>query len=177
MTDDYPPFSLDSKPGEDTALEFEYPPTLNRWLNFPVLAFLIKGVLLIPIFLALMVAGIVAVAAVFAAQFVILFKGTFPESWYGFVAGTLQLQNRAYGYWYSLTDRYPPFEFTVKPELAFDAGAAAAPTDEPARWTPAEPSSPPPAAPPPPPPPPSQPPPPAQPQPPQSPPGDSPPAG
>src|SRR5688500_18446865 len=53
--------------------------------------------------------GIVAEIAAFIAWFAIVFTGRYPEGLYNFNAGFLRLQARINGFYYLLTDAYPPF--------------------------------------------------------------------
>jgi hypothetical protein len=102
LRDEYPPFSWD--PGQYPAvLEVDYSEELNRFLPF------IKWLLVIP---NLIVAALVLIAAVvitFIAFFAILFTGRYPQGMFEFVVGALRWSERANGYAYLFTDKYPPF--------------------------------------------------------------------
>jgi hypothetical protein len=91
-------------------LEYDYPDaanTLNRWLP------LVKWLLAIPHYVALVVLnGAVAVAVVFA-WFAILVTGRYPRSLFDFVTGVFRWNNRVVGYAFTLvTDQYPPFRLS-----------------------------------------------------------------
>jgi hypothetical protein len=53
--------------------------------------------------------GFVAQFAAFFAWFAIVFTGRYPEGLYNFNAGFLRMQGRVNGFYYLLTDAYPPF--------------------------------------------------------------------
>ena len=96
---------------EDQAvhLDFPYPDArqLNRWLP------LVKWFLAIPHYVVLFFLGLVAVIAVIAAWFAILFTGTYPRGLFDFVVGVLRWSNRVNGYAFALvTDQYPPFSLS-----------------------------------------------------------------
>ena len=76
---------------------------LSRLLIF------VKGLLLIPHFLALFVLGICASVVTFIAWFAILFTGRYPRGLFDFTSGLIRRQTRVSSYGYLLTDAYPPF--------------------------------------------------------------------
>jgi len=87
-------------------LDFPYPDAhqLNRWLP------LVKWLLAIPHYIALLALCIAAVIVVIVAWFAILFTGTYPRSLFDFVVGVMRWGNRVTGYSFALvTDQYPPF--------------------------------------------------------------------
>jgi hypothetical protein len=88
-------------------LEIDYPDaqtTLNRWLP------LVKWLLAIPHYVALLFLYLAAVVAVVGAWFAILFTGRYPRGIFDFVEGVIRWNNRVVGYSLILvTDQYPPF--------------------------------------------------------------------
>ena len=88
-------------------LELPYPNArtdLNRWLP------LVKWLLAIPHYVALLFLYIAAVFVVIAAWFAILFTGCFPRGMFDFLVGVGRWTNRVIAYAHVLvTDRYPPF--------------------------------------------------------------------
>ena len=88
-------------------LEYVYPDAahdLNRWLP------LVKWLLAIPHYVALIFLGIAAIVVVIAAWFVILFTGRYPRGMFDFVQGVARWGNRVTAYAFVLvTDKYPPF--------------------------------------------------------------------
>ena len=103
MDDHYP--SLDEQ--QSVRLEIPYPDApreLNRWLP------LVKWLLAIPHYIALLFLYLAVVVVVIAAWFAILFTGRYPRGLYHFVEGVIRWQNRVSAYAFLLvTDHYPPF--------------------------------------------------------------------
>src|SRR6476619_7348464 len=67
-------------------------------------------ILAIPHYIVLTVYGFIAMFAVVAAWFVLLFTARWPQGLYDFVAGVLRYSARLYGYIHLATDAYPPFD-------------------------------------------------------------------
>ena len=65
--------------------------------------------LVIPHAIVLALYAIAAAVVVIVAWFAILFTGRWPRGMYDFVAGFLRYATAVHGYWYLLTDKYPPF--------------------------------------------------------------------
>jgi hypothetical protein len=88
-------------------LDYPYPDArrdLNRWLP------LVKWLLALPHYLALVFLYLAALAVVIAAWFAILFTGRYPRAMFDFVEGVIRWHNRVVAYaWVLVTDRYPPF--------------------------------------------------------------------
>ena len=88
-------------------LDFDYPDVerdLNRWLP------LVKWLLAIPHYVLLILLGIVAILAIVAAWFAILFTGNYPRGLFDFVVGVGRWAYRVQAYAFLLTtDKYPPF--------------------------------------------------------------------
>jgi hypothetical protein len=102
LRDEYPPFSWD--PGQYPAvLEVDYPENLNRFLPF------IKWLLVIPNLIVVALVLIAAAVVTLVAFFVILFTTKYPQGMFEFVVGAMRWSERANGYAYLFTDKYPPF--------------------------------------------------------------------
>ena len=103
LTDQYPS-TVDE---QAVHLEVDYPDAeqgLNRWLP------LVKWLLAIPHYLVLIVLGLLALLAIIAAWFAILFTGRYPLGLFDFVVGVGRWGLRVNAYAILLvTDRYPPF--------------------------------------------------------------------
>jgi hypothetical protein len=103
MDDRYP----STEEEQSVHLSLPYPDVrgeLNRWLP------IVKWILAIPHYLALLVLTIGAVFVVIAAWFAILFTGRYPRGMFDYVAGVIRWHARVGGYAFLLlTDRYPPF--------------------------------------------------------------------
>lgn len=112
LTDKYPGFNLGSD-GLFT-LHIEKPSHPSRFLAFPLIGFLIRFILLIPytIFASVMKNG--AQIGVFAAWFVILFKGKYPESLQEFAREYIRVSTATSVYMAYLSDLYPSFHIVMK---------------------------------------------------------------
>lgn len=106
MDDRYP--STDDH--QAVRLDYPYPDVerdLNRWLP------LVKWLLALPHYIALVFLSLAAVVAVIIAWFAILFTGTYPRSLFDFVEGVFRWSNRVTAYAFTLvTDEYPPFRLS-----------------------------------------------------------------
>jgi hypothetical protein len=72
---------------------------------------LIKVVALIPHLVILAVLSFVQLVVFIVAQFAVLFTGRYPDSLHSFVSAVIRWQLRVMAFFFSLTDRYPPFTF------------------------------------------------------------------
>jgi uncharacterized protein DUF4389 len=102
MRDEYPPFSWE--PGQyPVTFEVDYPPELNRWLP------LVKWLLAVPHYIALLFLGLAALVVWVIAFFAILFTATYPRGMFHFIVGVMRWGNRVNAYVYFMRDEYPPF--------------------------------------------------------------------
>jgi len=103
LTDQYP----STAEGQSVHLEIDYPDVardLNRWLP------LVKWLLAIPHYIALIFLGLAALVVVVIAWFAILITGHYPRALFDFVVGVGRWSLRVSAYAFLLvTDRYPPF--------------------------------------------------------------------
>jgi hypothetical protein len=103
LRDEYP--STDDE--QAVHLDVDYPDVprdLTRWLP------LVKWLLAIPHFVALIFVDIALIVVVVIGWFAILFTGRYPPGIEDFVVGVMRWHNRVIGYAFTLvTDRYPPF--------------------------------------------------------------------
>jgi hypothetical protein len=102
MRDEYPPFSWE-RGQYPVTLEIDYPEQLNRWLP------LVKWLIAIPHYIALVVLLIAAAVVWIIAFFAILFTGQFPRGMFDFNVGVFRWYNRYNAYVYFQRDEYPPF--------------------------------------------------------------------
>lgn len=106
LTDRYP--STDEE--QSVHLELDYPDAeeLNRFLP------IIKWLLLIPHYVALVVLFVVAIPILIVAWFAIILSARYPQRLFDYVVGVDRwlLRVQAYGF-LLITDRYPPF--SLKP--------------------------------------------------------------
>ncbi len=100
LRDEYP--STDEE--QSVHLNVEYPSNLNRFLP------LIKWLLAIPHYIALMVLCLIAFVLTVVAWLLIIFTGSYPKGMYDFVVGVVRWSLRVEAYAVALvTDQYPPF--------------------------------------------------------------------
>jgi hypothetical protein len=102
MRDEYPPFSWDAGQYPVT-YEVDYPEEMNRWLP------LIKWLLAVPHYIALLFIFVIAALLWVLAFFAILFTGKFPRGMFDFIVGAIRWNLRVSAYVYFLRDEYPPF--------------------------------------------------------------------
>jgi Domain of unknown function (DUF4389) len=76
---------------------------------------LIKWLLAIPHFIALIFLGIGAVVVAFISFFAVLFTGRYPEGMFNFMVGVHRWANRVLGYYLLMVDPYPPFSLDDDP--------------------------------------------------------------
>ena len=107
LMDDRYPSTTDQ---QSVHLDYDYPDAsrdLNQWMP------LVKWLLAIPHYVALVVLNVVAVLGVIVAWIAIMFSGRFPLSIFGFVVGVIRWNNRVIGYAFTMvTDQYPPFRLS-----------------------------------------------------------------
>jgi hypothetical protein len=104
--------------------------SLSRWL------WLVKWLLLIPHYLALLVLWTGLIILTLAAYLAVLFAGRYPEPIRAYNTGVLRWTWRVgyYGYQALGTDRYPPF--TLADDPGYPARLHADPGTRPPRWLP-----------------------------------------
>ena len=84
-------------------LEVDGPAPQNR------LSVLLRIIFAIPHLIIIAILGIVAYVIHFISWFAILFTGSYPAGMLTFQVNLLHWLNRANGYMFLLTDKYPPF--------------------------------------------------------------------
>jgi hypothetical protein len=96
-------------PDYPVRLEIEYPVRLSRLLIF------VKGILVIPHYIALLflAIGLFVVAAI--SWFAVLFTGRYPEGMFNYIVGVMRWGVRVAAYQFLLTDKYPPFSLDDDP--------------------------------------------------------------
>jgi hypothetical protein len=109
MREPYPGFTFEMEladPGDDPArFSVAEQGELNRWLP------LVKWLLLVPHYIALVVVAIGALFVGLAAFFVVLFTGRWPEGMRNYMIGLARWSTRVNAYLYLMRDEYPPFSF------------------------------------------------------------------
>ena len=107
LSDAYPAFGLTAS-DEYTSLEIPYPEQTSRGLTLIRLIFGAIYVAL-PHFFILFFRILWGSILSFFAFWVVLFTGTFPESWHRFLVENIRWQYRVTLYMAYMTDEYPPF--------------------------------------------------------------------
>jgi len=105
ITDVYPAFSLDEKPGDTVKLHAEYPEHVGNWRA------LVAWLLVIPY--AIVASIIVWIASIcsFFAFFTIIFTKKIPDGLFNVIRNGLVWQTRSGFYMYFMSTIYPPFEW------------------------------------------------------------------
>ncbi len=97
--------------GNDYPVRFDvdYPESPSRVLALLGAVLWIKGLLLLPHILILMVLGILLFIASYIGYLAVLITGRYPRSLFDFIAGVLRWSTRTDSWMNGLADRYPPF--------------------------------------------------------------------
>jgi hypothetical protein len=98
---------------------------INRLWGIPILGHLVRGVLLIPHFILLMLVGIVAAILTLFTWIPVLLLGRFPGWGYRWIGGLLGWTIRVQAYLGLLTPAYPPFSLSGEDHpvsVRFDEG-------------------------------------------------------
>jgi hypothetical protein len=95
---------------------------------------IVKGILLIPHWIALFFVYIAAAFAIVAAWFAVLITGKYPRGIHRFVTGTYRWTLRVLAYGLFMTDAYPPF--SLEHDDNYPARFDIAYTEQIARWRP-----------------------------------------
>lgn len=94
--------------------------TANRFYAFPIIGFLAKIIMLIPVGIWLILVGIaVFVITIVINPFIVLFTGKYWQTAYNLNLGYLRLNTKVLAYFYGLTDKYPYFKFSI-PDFKLD---------------------------------------------------------
>jgi hypothetical protein len=88
----------------------------SKLLNFPVLGWIIRTVLLLPHLLLLYAVQALGLLAWWMALWGILFTGRFPRGLFRIGAGTLRWTMGVYCYQFSLYDEWPPMDLDQRPD-------------------------------------------------------------
>jgi hypothetical protein len=134
LTDEWPAFN--GEPDEGYPIRVAIHPPLREYSRLKVLFRLIIG---IPVYLLLYVMGIIAGVVAFLAWFALVFAARLPDGFYKPIRAAMAYQAKANGYFFLLTEDYPPFwteEEEERPQLEAPAASASpsladAPASEP----------------------------------------------
>jgi len=108
----------------------DYPPEMNRFLP------LVKWLLLIPHYVALIVLAVVGIVLLVASFFAVLFTGRYPKGMHDFMVGLNRWGLRVSAYMFLLTDKYPAFTLEEQPEDTVKIRLDYPPEGRIARWRP-----------------------------------------
>lgn len=90
-------------------VQIDAPANPGKLYAIPIIGLLIRSILLIPHFIALIVLGVVVLVLQLVTWIPVLFTGKYPEGLFNFVSGTFRWGARVMAYYVGLTDTYPPF--------------------------------------------------------------------
>lgn len=94
-------------------ININHPEKPNRFYAVPLIGFLVKIIILIPVYLWLGLIGIVASSLSSVNSFVVLFTGKYWIKAYNLNLGFIRLSTKTTYFLYGLTDKYPGFNFTT----------------------------------------------------------------
>lgn len=99
-------------------LSFTHIKDPNKWLSFPLFGFVFKGIVLIPVFIELILLGIIYFFVVILINpFIILFSGKYWQFAYELNLGVMRLSLKLYAFFAGITNKYPWFNLKIKDEL------------------------------------------------------------
>ena len=104
-TDEYPPFSFDSRDDYPADIFIEYPDRSSR------LTALFRWLFIVPHWIIVYFLGTIRNLLVFIALVALLFTGRYPASIFEIVIGLNHWTHRVSAYGALLIDQYPPFSF------------------------------------------------------------------
>jgi hypothetical protein len=96
-------------PAYPARLDIDYPDHLSRLMIF------VKGVAVLPHYIALMLLGIGAFVVLVLSWFAVLFTGRYPRGLFNYMVGVLRWGARVSAYQFLQTDKYPPFTLADDP--------------------------------------------------------------
>jgi hypothetical protein len=96
-------------PDYPVRLDVVYPDSLSRLL------ILVKWLLAIPHFIALLFLGIGASVVLIVSWFAVIITGSYPEGMFNYMVGVLRWSTRVQAYVFLMTDAYPPFTLEDDP--------------------------------------------------------------
>ena len=104
-TDQYPPFSFESRDDYPADLLIECPESSSRLTGF------FRWLLVIPHWIIASILGDITGILVFFALVIVLFTGRYPEGMFDIIMGMNRWVYRVTAYSWLLVDDYPPFTF------------------------------------------------------------------
>ena len=104
-TDQYTPFSFESRDDFPADLEIEFPESSSRLTGF------FRWILIIPHWIITAILADIAGILVLFALIIVLFSGRYPEGMFNIIMGMNRWIYRVQAYGWLLVDEYPPFSF------------------------------------------------------------------
>src|SRR4051812_30923753 len=92
----------------------------NRLWAIPIVGGMIKGIILIPIFIAAAVLVVIYAFMCIANAFVVLFTGRYWQTAYNFILGMVRWLTKIWLYWLGVINKYPGFDFATGDEFSLD---------------------------------------------------------
>jgi hypothetical protein len=93
-------------------LQIDRPDTSSRAWAIPLLGYIVKVIILIPHFIVLFVLALAVGVCQLVIWIQVIFSGLYPSWAYTLNAGFILWTARISGFFYGLTDEYPPFSMT-----------------------------------------------------------------
>jgi len=105
-----PPSGYPGAPANPVQLSIEYQERFSRGLGcLGALLFYGRMIALIPVFICLLLAGIVVAIVAWVMQLVVVLTGHYPKGPHSFVTGYVRYSTRTTAWYLGLTDKYPGF--------------------------------------------------------------------
>src|SRR5205807_324582 len=89
---------------------FERPPRNGRLYALPLIGGLVRVLLLIPQFIALLLVTVLVEVVALFLWLIVLVSGHYPRWGYRLVGGYIRWWARTQAFLFGLTDQYPPFK-------------------------------------------------------------------
>lgn len=92
----------------------------NRLWAIPLLGGFIKFIILIPVWIELVIVGIVFFFVSIINSLVVLFTGKYWTTAYELLMGLTRLSVKLMFFWFGVTNTYPGFDFTIKDKISVE---------------------------------------------------------
>jgi hypothetical protein len=92
----------------------------NRLWAIPIVGGTIKAIILIPIFLEMIILGLIYGIVSVINSFVVLFTGKYWQTAYDYILGMVRWMAKVWFYWLGVTNKYPGFDFAIGDEFSLD---------------------------------------------------------
>lgn len=92
----------------------------NRFYAFPLIGFLTKVIILIPVFIWMWLLAIIQIFISIINSFIVLFTGKYWKTAYDYNLGFMRLSIKVTYFIQGLTDKYPGFGFSIQDKFSVD---------------------------------------------------------